>query len=57
MQSTNLFQDLFNNAQNNTNGKITDILTDSVNKMLAVKKSKYRNKMLTLLAEKSIKSC
>ena len=57
MQSTNLFQDLFNNAQDNTNGNITDILTKSVNKMLEVKKSKYRNKMLTLLAEKSIKSC
>lgn len=57
MQSTNLFQDLFNNAQDNTNGSITDILTKSVNKMLEVKKSKYRNNMLKFLDEESIKTC
>jgi len=57
MQSTNLFQDLFNNAQSYSKEDVIKKLVLSVDTKLGERKSKYRNKMLTLLAEKNIKVC
>lgn len=56
-QSINLFQDLLNNAQTYSKEDVIKKLVLSVDTKLGERKSKYRNKMLTLLAEKNIKVC
>ena len=56
-QSINLFQDLLNNAQTYSKEDVIKKLVLSVDTKLGERKSKYRNKMLTLLAEKNIKDC
>lgn len=57
INTTNLFQDLLNNAQSYSNEDVIKKLVQSVDTKLGERKSKYRNKMLTLLAEKNIKVC
>lgn len=57
IQTTNLFQDLLNNAQSYSKEDVIKKLVLSVDTKLGERKSKYRNKMLTLLAEKNIKDC
>lgn len=56
-QSINLFQDLLNNAQTYSKEDVIKKLVLSVDTKLGERKSKYKNKMLTLLAEKNIKVC
>ena len=57
INTTNLFQDLLNNAQTYSKEDVIKKLVLSVDTKLGERKSKYKNKMLTLLAEKNIKVC